>query len=242
MDRPDRHNAFNSQLIHELTTIFQQNKHNREVRVIVLTGMGSTFSAGMDLGELDLNLKTAYENGQVEGQAIFALMSAVDSCPKPVIGRVNGSAIGGGLGLVSCCDIVLAIERAKFGFSEVRLGLIPAVISPFVISKIGSSRSRELFLTGRRFTAAEAAELGLVHQVVSEDQLDSAVEDVVANLLLGAPEAQAAIKRLVSEVADPAKVEKRGFVTDEFARRLASPEARAGIEAFLKGSKPPWQV
>jgi methylglutaconyl-CoA hydratase len=164
----------------------------------------------------------------------------VNGCPAPVIGRVNGSAIGGGLGLVGCCDIVVAVERARFGFSEVRLGLIPAVISPFVLTKISQSQARELFLTGERFGAHHARQLGLVHSVTQEDTLDEKISELVNQLLLGAPGAQTAVKTLLREAATQPSDNLRAYTSDLFARRVVSREGQEGIQAFLKKRKPDW--
>ena len=168
-------------------------------------------------------------------------MMAVANCPLPVVGRINGAAIGGGVGLVSCCDIAVAVERAKFGFSEVRLGLVPAVISPFGIAKIGFAKARELFLTGERFDANLAKDIGLVHYVVDEGRLDNKVDELVQKLLLGAPGAQADVKELLDSILYRPKIEMRGYTSELFARRWDSAEAQEGITAYLEKRKPYWQ-
>jgi methylglutaconyl-CoA hydratase len=183
----------------------------------------------------------SYQENVADGQAIFDLMEAVDSCPKPVIGRINGSAIGGGVGLVSCCDVAIAVERAKFAFSEVRLGLVPAVISPYVLQKIGPGFARELFLTGERFTAAKALRIGLIHQVVPEEALDAAVDDKVGMLLQGAPAAQAAVKEIIHMVESHSLEDVRAYTAEILAQRRASREGREGMSAFLEKRKPDWQ-
>jgi methylglutaconyl-CoA hydratase len=170
------------------------------------------------------------------------LMQVIDECPKPVVGRINGAAIGGGIGLVSCCDIAVAVERAKFGLSEVRLGLLPAVISPFVLSKIGESNGRELFLTGERFDAHRARRIGLVQHVVAEADLDSAVDERVQQLLQAAPGAQADAKELIRTVIKQPKVETREYTSRLIARRRASDEGREGMSAFLEKRNPDWQT
>ncbi len=170
------------------------------------------------------------------------MMHMIDQCAKPVIGRINGSAIGGGIGLVSCCDIVIAVERAKFGFSETRLGLVPAVISPFVLAKIGVGHARELFLTGERFDAAHAQHIGLVNNVVGDEaQLDAAVEGRIAQLLLAAPGAQATAKALIRNVAHKPKDSMRDYTAEQIAKRRDSDEGREGMSSFLEKRKPNWQ-
>jgi len=168
-------------------------------------------------------------------------MLAVDRCPQPVVGRVNGAAIGGGVGLVSCCDIVVAVERATFAFSEVRLGIVPAVISPFVLARIGPGHARELFLTGERFDARRAQAVGLVNHVVAEEELDTAVAGRVAQLLQAAPGAQAAVKELIHTVAWRPKESVRAYTAETIARRRASDDGREGMSAFLEKRKPRWQ-
>jgi methylglutaconyl-CoA hydratase len=168
-------------------------------------------------------------------------MLAVDSCPKAVVGRINGAAIGGGAGLVACCDITVAVERAKFAFSEVRLGIVPAVISPFVVAKIGSANSRELFLTGERFSAGRAGQIGLVQHVVAEEALDETVKERVGQLLMAASGAQADAKRLIRIVTRGSKEEMREYTAELIAQRRASEEGREGMSAFLEKRRPKWQ-
>lgn len=241
LNRPEQHNALNGQLIADLTAKFREIQSTSNARVVVLTGRGRSFCAGADLSTIHRNRSGKYEQNQIEGQAIFDLMMAVANCPLPVVGRINGAAIGGGVGLVSCCDIAVAVERAKFGFSEVRLGLVPAVISPFVIAKIGFTKARELFLTGERFDANLARVIGLVHYVVGEEELDKKVDELVQNLLLGAPGAQADVKELLDRVLYRPKSEMRDYTSELFARRWDSAEAKEGITAYLEKRKPDWQ-
>jgi methylglutaconyl-CoA hydratase len=160
MNRPEQHNAFNPKLVNRLTEVFRTVTKRKDIRVVILTGNGHTFSAGADLTAITDITRHTFDQAQIDGQALFDLMKAVDECSQPVIGRINGSALGGGLGLVSCCDITVAVDRAKFGFSETRLGLVPAVISPFVIAKIGAGWARELFLTGEHFRSDFAQKIG----------------------------------------------------------------------------------
>jgi len=241
LNRPDQHNAMNPAIMAELTRIFAGLPQRDDVRVVVLTGRGRSFCAGADLTFMRAAADYTFDQNIADGQAIFDLMLAIDRCPQPVVGRVNGPAIGGGVGLVACCDIVVAVERATFAFSEARLGIVPAVISPFVLSRIGPGAARELFLTGERFDARRAQALGLVQHVVAEDALDAAVAERVAALLQAAPGAQASVKELIHTVAFRPKETMREYTAETIARRRASDEGREGMSAFLEKRKPWWQ-
>lgn len=241
LNRPQMHNAMNPQMIKSLFTVFRELPQRDDVRVVVLTGNGRSFCAGADLAFMRAAADYDFEQNVADGQAIFDLMQIIDACPKPVVGRINGAAIGGGVGLVSCCDIAVAVERAKFGLSEVRLGILPAVISPFVLAKIGEGNSRELFLTGERFDAHRAQRIGLVQHVVDEADLDSVVDERVQQLLQAAPGAQAAAKELIRSVAARPKSETRDYTSRLIAERRASDEGRDGMSAFLEKRKPAWQ-
>jgi methylglutaconyl-CoA hydratase len=241
LNRPDSHNAFTPQMIGEITAAFHDLGERSDVRVVVLTGNGRSFCAGADVGYMRETADYTFEENVADGKAIFDLMLAVDSCPKAVVGRINGAAIGGGAGLVACCDTAVAVERAKFAFSEVRLGIVPAVISPFVVAKIGAANSRELFLTGERFDAQKAARIGLVQHVVAEEALDEAVNERVEQLLLAAPGAQADAKALIRAVANQPKEAMRDYTADLIAQRRAGEEGREGMGAFLEKRRPDWQ-
>jgi methylglutaconyl-CoA hydratase len=241
LNRPQVHNAMTPQMIHGLTTIFRELPERDDVRVVVLTGEGRSFCAGADLTHMRAAADFDIAQNVAGGEAIFDLMQAVDDCPKPVVGRINGATIGGGVGLVSCCDITVASEMARFGLSEVRLGLLPAVISPFVLAKIGEGNGRELFLTGERFDALRAQKIGLVQHVVSHEQLDEQVIEYVEQLLQAAPGAQAAAKKLIQYVAKRPTRETREYTANLIAQRRASEEGREGMNAFLEKRKPYWQ-
>lgn len=242
LNRPESHNAMNPAMITRLTAVFQDLPARDDVRVVVLTGNGRSFCAGADLGYMLEAAGYDFDQNVADSEAIFDLMRAIDECPKPVVGRINGTAIGGGMGLVSCCDVAIAVARARFGFSEVRLGLVPAVISPFVLAKIGVANGREFFLTGERFDAHTAQRIGLVQQVVADEAaLDTAVQDRVAQLLQGAPEALAAAKALIRTVAHQPKESVRSYTAELIARRRASDEGREGMVAFMEKRKPQWQ-
>jgi methylglutaconyl-CoA hydratase len=240
LNRPESHNAFTPEMMAALHGLFTAATTRDDVRVIVLTGNGRSFCAGADLSFMRSAADYTFEQNVADGQAIFDLMRAVDECPKPVVGRVNGAAIGGGTGLVSCCDIVVAVERATFGFSEVRLGIVPAVISPFVLAKIGPGNGRQYFLTGERFKADEAQRIGLVHHVVADEAaLDAKVSERVGQLLQAAPGAQAAAKALIRNVAYQEKTAVRTYTAELIAQRRASDEGKEGMSAFLE-KRPPW--
>ena len=241
LNRPESHNAFTPEMVEQLTAVFRSLATRDEIRVVVLTGNGRSFCAGADLSFMRAAADYTFAENVADGEAIFDLMYAIDQCPKPVVGRVNGAAIGGGVGLVSCCDIVVAVERARFGLSEVRLGIVPAVISPFVLAKIGVANGRELFLTGERFKAERAKAIGLVQHVVTEADLDEKVNERVSQLLLAAPGAQADAKELIRQVANQPPATMRAYTTDLIAQRRASAEGREGMSAFLEKRKPDWQ-
>lgn len=241
LNRPEVHNALTPTMIRELTAVFQTIPNQKDVRVVVLTGNGRSFCAGADLSFMRAAADYTFAENVQDGEAIFDLMLMVDQCPKPVIGRVNGAAIGGGVGLVSCCDIVVAVDRAKFGFSEARLGIVPAVISPFVLAKIGADNARELFLTGERFAAVQAQRIGLVNHVVAEEALDTAVNERIAQLLQAAPGAQAAAKELIRQVSHQPKEAMRGYTANLIASLRDSKEGREGMSSFLEKRKPWWQ-
>ena len=241
LNRPSQHNAFNPQLISKLSSFFIDLVDRDNVRIVILTGSGRSFSAGADLSSYKTESKISYQDALEKGEAIYDLMSAVNSCPHPLIGRINGSAIGGGMGLVSCCDITVSVDRAKFGFSETRLGLIPAVISPFVLNKISLGWARELFLTGELIKADFAKEIGLINHVVSEEELDETIRRQVQKLLMAAPKAQQTAKRLLRRITIEEDRNMRKRTTELFAERWLSKEAREGISAFLQKRKPNWQ-
>ena len=240
LNRPEQHNSLTPELIKRLTAVFHQDAAHDDVRVIVLTGNGRSFCAGADLNYMRAAADYDFTANVADGKLIFDLMQAIDHCPKPVIGRVNGAAIGGGVGLVSVCDIVIAVERTKFAFSEVRLGIVPAVISPFVLAKIGVGNGRELFLTGERFDAHRAQQIGLVQHVVAEEGLDTAVAERITQLLLAAPGAQAVAKEIIRTAAYQPTAEMRDFTANMIAQRRVSDEGREGMSAFLEKRMPNW--
>lgn len=243
LNRPQTHNAMTPTMIVELRDIFATLPERDDVRVVVLTGNGRSFCAGADLNFMRAASDYTFEDNVKDGEAIFDLMKMIDECPKPVIGRVMGAIIGGGMGLVSACDIVVAAERSTFGLSEARLGILPAVISPYVLTKIGVSHGRQLFLTGERFNAAHAQAINLVHHVVPEDELDDKVAERVHQLLQAAPGAQADAKALIKHVISHQGQESlREYTANLIARRRASDEGKEGMSSFLEKRKPNWQI
>ncbi|RPJ73351.1 MAG: enoyl-CoA hydratase/isomerase family protein, partial [Alphaproteobacteria bacterium] len=187
MNRPDLHNAFNDEMISELIKCFNDLSNNEKIRVVVLTGTGKSFCAGADLNWMKRMKDYSFEENLKDSQNLAELFTIINNFKKPTIARVNGAALGGGAGLVACCDYVIAIDTVTMGFTEVRLGLLPAVISPFVIAKIGESNARATFLSGVRFDMNRAMRMGLIHQISSFDKLDEDLEAIVKEYLLAAP-------------------------------------------------------
>jgi methylglutaconyl-CoA hydratase len=210
------------------------------VRVVVLGGAGKTFCAGADIGWMARTIKYSEEENMRDAAAASWMFAALNTLPVPLIGRVHGAALGGGAGLAAVCDIVVAEERALFGFTEVKLGILPAVISPFVLAKIGRSAARELFLTGTRFSAARARELGLVHAVVEEANLDVTIDGYVREILGGGREAIAAAKDLIANVWDQPFASALPMTSAALAARRVSAEGQEGLKAFLEKRKPAW--
>ncbi len=240
LNRPDVRNAFNEELIAELTAWAESVTAGRPARVAVLSGAGKMFCAGADLTWMSKMVAYSHEENLRDARAMERMFGALDRLPIPLIGRIHGAALGGGAGLAAVCDIVVAAEDASFAFTEVKLGILPAVISPFALAKIGRSAARELFLTGARFSAARAREIGLVHAVGAEDELDRIVAKYVNDLLTSAPEAVAAAKRLIAEVASSSPTNATEYTIDAIAARRVSPEGQEGMTAFLAKRAPSW--
>ena len=242
IDRPDRHNAFDEALIAALTDNFTTLGNDPAVRAIILSGNGKSFCAGADIGWMRRAASWSEAENLADAMKLSAMLNAIDTCPKPVVARVHGVVAGGGVGLVACADMSVAIEGAQFRLSEVRLGLTPATISPFVIARIGAGQARRWFLTAEGFGAAEAQRIGLTHETASDD---AAADAVIANWLthLGAaaPGAVADAKALVRDVAGlPVSDALRHETAARIAARRASAEGREGIAAFFDKRKPAW--
>lgn len=241
LQRPEVHNAFNDALIDGLSAAFDALEGAAGVRVVVLAGSGRSFCAGADLQWMRSMASYGEAENVRDARRMAGLFDRIDRFAKPVVGRIHGAAIGGGTGLVAACDISIAAARARFAFSEVRLGMAPAVISPFLIARIGASAARELFLTGARFDAHRALAIGLVNRVEPDEAaLDAAVTETVQALLLGAPQAQAACKQLARAVGELTREDAFEHTASLIARLRAAPEGQEGMNAFLEGRKPAW--
>jgi methylglutaconyl-CoA hydratase len=240
LNRPDVRNAFNEHVIGELSAWAEQLRAAGEPRVVVLAGAGRTFCAGADVEWMARTVSYTEEENIRDARAISRMFAALDGLPVPLIGRIQGAALGGGAGLAAVCDIVVADDEAVFGFTEVKLGIVPAVISPFALAKIGRSAARELFLTGRRFSAAHALDIGLVHAVVPLAQLDDAIATYVREILTAAPEAIATAKALIRQVWDRTIEEASPVTVQTIAARRVSAEGQEGLRAFLEKRKASW--
>jgi methylglutaconyl-CoA hydratase len=237
LNRPDVHNAFNDELIAEAIDLFE-NIGSRNARAVVLRGSGSNFCAGADLNWMSKMVSYTRDQNIHDSSLLAKMYALINECPLPVIGRIQGAAIGGGVGLVAVCDVAIAARDAKFGLSEVKLGILPAVISPYVIAKIGTTHARALFLTGERFDAERALRIGLVHRVA--DDLDAAVEETLKQLRTSGPEAVRACKKLIAFVATNEAAEAIPYTIEAIAERRISEEGQGGMQAFLKKEKAPW--
>jgi methylglutaconyl-CoA hydratase len=241
LDRPELHNAFNDELIPLVTNAFTELGSRPEVRAIILEGAGKSFCAGADLNWMKRMVDYSREQNIEDARIMAGMFLAIAKCPKPVIARVHGTALGGGAGLVAACDIGIAIQSAQFGFTEVKLGIIPGVISPFVISRIGPGKAREYFITGERFPAAIAQDLGLIQHVVGDAaELDTLIESKIGSIVTSAPGAIAAAKELVFGVAARTLENAFDFTAEAIATARAGEEGQAGMKAFLAREKAPW--
>lgn len=242
LNRPEIHNAFDDLLIAELTAVFKSLAADDNVRVVILTGSGRSFSAGADLNWMRRMADYSREENLVDARALAELMQTLDSLPKPTIALVQGAAYGGGVGLVACCDIAIATARATFCLSEVKLGLMPAVISPYVAAAIGPRACRRYFLTAELFAAAEAQRLGLLHEVVKDEETLRFRGSALGELLLkNGPQAMAAAKDLIAAVAgQPLTAALIDDTAQRIADRRASAEGREGLTAFLEKRQPDW--
>jgi methylglutaconyl-CoA hydratase len=240
LNRPDVRNAFNEELIAELTAWAESVTAGGPIRVAVLAGAGKVFCAGADLTWMSKMVAYTHEENVRDARAMARMFEALDTLPIPLIGRVHGAALGGGVGLAAVCDIVVAAEDAAFAFTEVKLGIVPAVISPYALAKIGRSAARELFLTGARFSAARAKEIGLVHALADASELDRVVAKYANDLVTSGPEAVAAAKRLIAEVHGRRRASAIEYSIDAIAERRVSKEGQEGMGAFLAKRPPSW--
>ncbi len=243
LNRPEVRNAMNEVLIRDLADAVDVVGADDGVRAVILTGRGKGFCAGGDLRWMRKTADYTVEQNHADGQKLGWMLNKLNTMPKPVIGLINGHAFGGGVGVVACCDIVIASTAAKFSLSEVRLGLIPATISPYVVRKIGQAHSRRYFLTAEIFDAHRAEAISLVHTVVEPDQLEAGGEEFVGHLLLGGPKAHGICKDLILQVSDrEVDPDLIDWTSRLIADTRASSEGKEGCSAFLEKRKPAWQV
>ena len=242
LNRPEQHNALAPELVTELTEAVHGLAHDDQVRVVVLGGRGPSFCAGADIRAMKASAGATFEENLAEATRLGGMFAALAGLPKPVVGRIHGNVFGGGVGLACACDITVTSDDAVFGLTEVRLGILPALISPYVIRRLGDRNARELMLTGERCGAMHAFRLGLVNHVVTPAELDAKVDERVLALLAGAPHAQARIKTQLELFANSSWEEYRSGLPRTLAEVRSGEEAREGLGAFLEKRKPSWQA
>ena len=240
LNRPDVRNAFNEDVIAELTAWAREKARDASLRVAVLSGAGKVFSAGADAHWMAKMIGYSRDENVQDATRMAEMFFALDRLPAALVGRIHGAALGGGAGLTAICDIAVADDTALFGFTETKLGILPAVISPYVLPKIGPSAARELFLTGMRFSAARAKAIGLVHAVVASADLDATVQTYVAELLSASPTGIAASKALIPAVWGRSPDDAMEITVNAIAAQRVSPEGQEGLQAFLEKRKPRW--
>ncbi|MFC1683550.1 enoyl-CoA hydratase/isomerase family protein [Candidatus Zixiibacteriota bacterium] len=240
LNRPEVHNAFNDKMVEELLEVFSDIAERQDLRVVILTGQGKSFCAGADLNWMRRVKDYSFEENLKESKRLADLMYAIYALPLPTIARINGATIGGGTGLMAACDLVIAAQSAKISLSEVKLGLVPAVISPYVVRRAGESACRQFMLTGERLTAEKALDFGLVNQVVPMENLDEAVQEHAAQLLTSGPEALKTCKELLRRVPEMSFEEVKSYTAEVIARLRLSDEGQEGMAAFLEKRKPKW--
>jgi methylglutaconyl-CoA hydratase len=240
LNRPDVRNALNAELIAALRDAFAALAADQRVRAIVLSGAGKTFCGGADVGWMRASLDLSDDENVRDAERMSEMFRVIDTCPKPVIGRVHGAALGGGAGLAAVCDVVIAAADTIFGFTETKLGIIPAVISPFVLAKIGRSAARALFLTGQRFGAVRAQNIGLVHEIVGDDELDGRIEALEVEFATAGPGAIAAAKALIADVAETPYAQSMALTARAIAVQRTTPEGQEGLRAFLERRPASW--
>ena len=240
LNRPEVRNAFNDEMIEDLLEVFAEIRDDRDIRAVVLTGEGRVFCAGADVHWMKRVLDYSYEKNYEDSLTLARMLREIFTCPKPVVGCISGAAIGGGTGLVAVCDIAIAADDTVFAFTETRLGLSPATISPYLLKRMGERNVREYFLTGERFTAARAAAMGLVNAVVRPKELDAAVDEKVGMMLKNGPEALAVSKDLIREIAQRTLEDNGPYTAGVIAKMRVSEEGQEGMNAFLEKRKPRW--
>jgi methylglutaconyl-CoA hydratase len=240
LNRPDVRNAFNEVMIENLIRVLEKVEQDDAVRVFVLTGTGTSFCSGADLNWMKKMKGFTVEENYRDAMRLAELMFKIYNLPKPTIARVNGASIGGSNGLVAACDIVIASHRAEFSLSEVKIGLVPACIGPYLVKRIGEAACRDLFLTGRRISADQAKHLGLVNDVVTHENLDARLEEKIGNLLTSGPHALAISKQLLSRVGAMPLTDAKEYTARMIAELRCGEEAQEGMTAFLEKRKPRW--
>lgn len=241
LNRPDVRNAFNGKVVEELGLVFREADFDADARVVVLSGNGKSFSAGADLAWMQEQAELPTEQNERSAERMARMFLAIARCRKPVIGRIHGHALGGGTGLTASVDMAFCTQDCQFGLTEVKLGIVPAVISPFVMQKIGAGRARTLFLTGERFDGNEAQRIGLVHKACADEKsLDAEVQRTIGELLAAGPMAVASAKELIRSVGALSLEEAIPVTSKWIAALRATPEAREGMGAFLGKRKPSW--
>ena len=241
LNRPDVHNAMNAQMMEELTTCFKELSSDKTVRSIILTGNGKSFCAGADLNWMKSMVNYSKDENIKDSKLLLDLYEMIYSCPKPVIGRINGHAFGGGLGLLAVCDLNIALPDLKFAFSEVKLGIIPAVISTFVIKRIGVANMRRLFITGEKFTSEYARDIGLIDSVVPKENFDYEIQKYVEQIYSSGPNAIKEAKKLVNECQKTDLESYKKYTVEKIAELRVSEEGQEGINAFLEKRKSKWR-
>ncbi|MFX1511487.1 MAG: enoyl-CoA hydratase-related protein [Promethearchaeota archaeon] len=242
-NRPEIHNAFNPEMILHLTRIFKELKGHPELRAVILTGNGRSFSAGADVNWMRSTRDFTYEQNLEDAKELEKMFNTISNCPKPVIGRINGHAFGGGIGLISTCDIAIAVANAKFGITEVNLGIIPAVISTYIIPRIGLGNAARFFITGERFNTQTAKQIGLINQVVPDiESLDAVIMDIITNIHASSPKSITAAKQLLQKYRTLELPSYRNYCIKEIAKIRTSDEGREGLSAFLEKRRPSWYV
>jgi methylglutaconyl-CoA hydratase len=242
LNRPEKHNVLSAEMIAELTAVAAELGADEAVRVVVLTGAGRSFCAGGDLAWMGAMMKASPQERGAGARELATMLNALNTLPKPLIGRLNGQAYGGGVGMACVCDIAIGVEGARFGLTETRLGLIPATIGPYVLARMGEANARRVFMSSRLFDAEEAVTLGVIAKAVAPDDLDAAVEFEVAPYLACAPGAVAAAKAMARDLGPRIDDEVVGKTIDALVARWDGDEAREGIGAFFEKRKAAWVV
>ena len=241
LDRPDVHNAMNETMLNELVDCFKRFGDDPEVRAVVITGAGRSFSAGADLNWMRGMVDYTLEENVRDSSVLSALYDSMYYFPKPLIARVNGHAFGGGVGLMAVCDVVISVPDALFAFSEIKLGIIPSVISTYVVERIGVANMKRLFITGERFDPVHGKEIGLIDRVVPEEDLDGEVEKVIGILNSSAPNAVKEVKDLIKRYHEMPPEDYKRFTVEKISELRVSQEGQEGISAFLEKRKPYWR-